>query len=70
MIFGTASAEKQRIAEEVASMLKLSVDIDTSSSERLVSLSVCARMLVLQAGNSFFDQENEVLIRSFKPSSL
>mgnify|MGYP004711288717 CR=1 FL=1 len=31
-----ASAEKQRIAKEVASMLKLSVDIDTSSSERLV----------------------------------
>ncbi|KAL8107578.1 hypothetical protein AgCh_024116 [Apium graveolens] len=28
-----ASAEKQRIAKEVASMLKLSVDIDTSSSE-------------------------------------
>ncbi|CAI9090464.1 OLC1v1025241C1 [Oldenlandia corymbosa var. corymbosa] len=30
-----ASAEKQRIAEEVASMLKLRVDIDTSSSESL-----------------------------------
>ncbi|KAL3520396.1 hypothetical protein ACH5RR_018545 [Cinchona calisaya] len=30
-----ASAEKQRIAKEVASMLKLSVDIDTSSSESL-----------------------------------
>ncbi|KAK3030866.1 hypothetical protein RJ639_037323 [Escallonia herrerae] len=32
-----ASAEKQRIAEEVASMLKLSVDIDTSSSDSLSS---------------------------------
>ncbi|KAL1076730.1 hypothetical protein V6Z11_D10G050700 [Gossypium hirsutum] len=29
-----ASAEKQRIAEEVASLLKVSVNIDTSSSER------------------------------------
>lgn len=35
-ILSPASAEKQRIAEEVASMLKLSVDIDTSSPERLV----------------------------------
>lgn len=35
-LYGPASAEKQRIAEEVASMLKLSVDIDTSSPERLV----------------------------------
>lgn len=26
---------KQKVAEEVASMLKLSVDIDTTSSERL-----------------------------------
>lgn len=30
------SAEKQRIAKKVASVLKLSVEIDTSSSERLV----------------------------------
>lgn len=37
--FGPVSAEKQRIAEEVASMLKLNVDIDTTSSERLVSFS-------------------------------
>lgn len=29
-----ASAEKQRIVEEVASLLKVSVNIDTSSSER------------------------------------
>lgn len=35
-ILSPASAEKQRIAEEVASMLKLSVDIDTSSPEWLV----------------------------------
>lgn len=32
----SVSAEKQRIAEEVASKLKLSVDINTSSPERLV----------------------------------
>ncbi|KAJ0262708.1 Haloacid dehalogenase-like hydrolase [Hirschfeldia incana] len=38
-----ASAEKQRIAEEVASMLKLSVDIDTSSSERLEKIVVALR---------------------------
>ncbi|CAK9182104.1 unnamed protein product [Ilex paraguariensis] len=31
-----ASAEKQRIAEEVAAILKLSVEIDTSSSERFL----------------------------------
>lgn len=31
---GTASAEKQRIAEEVASVLKLSVELDSSLSER------------------------------------
>ncbi|CAH2046364.1 unnamed protein product [Thlaspi arvense] len=38
-----ASAERQRIAEEVASMLKLSVDIDTSSSERLEKIVVALR---------------------------
>ncbi|KAG2264875.1 hypothetical protein Bca52824_071954 [Brassica carinata] len=38
-----ASAEKQRIAEEIASMLKLSVDIDTSSSERLEKIVVALR---------------------------
>lgn len=37
MLFEPVSAEKQRIAEEVASMLKLSIDLDTSSPERLVS---------------------------------
>jgi hypothetical protein len=33
----TASAEKQRVAEEVASLLKLSVDISTASKRLLVS---------------------------------
>lgn len=37
--FLPVSAEKQRLAKEVASMLKLSVEIDTGSSERLVYLS-------------------------------
>ena len=37
--FLPVSAEKQRLAKEVASMLKLSVEIDTGSSERLVHLS-------------------------------
>lgn len=32
--FETASAEKQRIAEEVASMLKLKVELNSTSSER------------------------------------
>lgn len=36
LAFGPVSAQKQKIAEEVASVLKLSVDIDTSSSERLI----------------------------------
>ena len=40
-----ASAEKQRIAAEVASMLKLSVGIATSSTERLV---FCFPLLHLQ----------------------
>ncbi|KAK2983957.1 hypothetical protein RJ640_009680 [Escallonia rubra] len=38
-----ASAEKQRIAEEVASMLKLSVEIDTSSSDRLQKIVAALR---------------------------
>lgn len=33
------SAEKQRVAEEVASILKLSVDIDTTPYERSTTLS-------------------------------
>jgi len=37
--FLLVSAERQRLAKEVASMLKLSVEIDTNSSERLVHLS-------------------------------
>lgn len=38
-----AAAEKQRIAEEVASILKLSVDIDTSSSESLQKIVAALR---------------------------
>ncbi|KAI8524672.1 hypothetical protein RHMOL_Rhmol13G0166200 [Rhododendron molle] len=38
-----ASAERQRIAEEVASMLKLSVDIDTSSPESLKKIVAAQR---------------------------
>ncbi|XP_058197057.1 uncharacterized protein LOC131313022 isoform X3 [Rhododendron vialii] len=38
-----ASAEKQRIAEDVASMLKLSVDIDTSSPESLKKIVAAQR---------------------------
>lgn len=32
--FGIVAAEKKRIAEEVASMLKLQVDINTGTPER------------------------------------
>ncbi|XVE51709.1 hypothetical protein DITRI_Ditri02bG0062900 [Diplodiscus trichospermus] len=38
-----ASAEKQRIANEVASMLKVSVNIDTSSSESLEKIVAALR---------------------------
>ncbi|MBA0569750.1 hypothetical protein Golob_003461 [Gossypium lobatum] len=38
-----ASAEKQRIAEEVASLLKVSVNIDTSSSEGLEKIVASLR---------------------------
>lgn len=38
MLSGSVSAEKQRIAEEVASLLKLNVEIDTTPSERLANL--------------------------------
>ncbi|KAK6284203.1 hypothetical protein POUND7_003155 [Theobroma cacao] len=38
-----ASAEKQRIAKEVASILKVSVDIDTSSSESLEKIVAALR---------------------------
>jgi hypothetical protein len=33
----TASAEKQKVAQEVASLLKLSVDINTASKRLLLS---------------------------------
>ncbi|KAH7837935.1 hypothetical protein Vadar_019744 [Vaccinium darrowii] len=45
-----ASAEKQRIAEEVASMLKLSVDIDTSSPESLKKIVAAQRAGAEHAG--------------------
>lgn len=47
--FGPVSAEEQRIAKEVASMLKLSVDIDTTSSEELV-LSFSSLLVFLFLG--------------------
>lgn len=34
----SASAERQRVAEEVASMLKLKVELNNSSSERSVHI--------------------------------
>ncbi|KAG9439480.1 hypothetical protein H6P81_019645 [Aristolochia fimbriata] len=45
-----ASVEKQRIAKEVASILKLSVDIDTSSNERLKRIVVTLRAGAEYAG--------------------
>lgn len=59
------SMEKQRVAEEVASILKLSVDIDTSSVERSAFLEtsfslVCiggniCYLLVIIYLNEFFE---------------
>ncbi|GKV44276.1 hypothetical protein SLEP1_g51471 [Rubroshorea leprosula] len=43
-----ASAEKQKIAKEVASMLKLSVDLDTTSAESLQKI-----VATLRAGAEF-----------------
>ncbi|KAD4586476.1 hypothetical protein E3N88_24077 [Mikania micrantha] len=45
-----ASTEKQKIAKEVASLLKLSVDIDTTSSERQVMQKIVA---ALRAGAEY-----------------
>lgn len=45
--FMKVSAEKQRVAEEVASILKLSVDIDTSPSERFDFFSKTHSKLLL-----------------------
>ncbi|EEF46567.1 2-deoxyglucose-6-phosphate phosphatase, putative [Ricinus communis] len=45
-----ASAERQKIAEEVASMLKLSVQIDTSSSESLEKIVAALRAGAEYAG--------------------
>ncbi|PRQ29947.1 putative HAD-like domain-containing protein [Rosa chinensis] len=44
------SAEKQRIAEEVASMLKLNVEIDTTSSESLQKIIAALRAGAENAG--------------------
>nr|KYP41044.1 Protein cbbY, chromosomal [Cajanus cajan] len=44
------SAERQRLAKEVASMLKLSVEIDTSSSERLAKIVAALRAGAEYAG--------------------
>ncbi|KHN14355.1 Protein CbbY, chromosomal [Glycine soja] len=44
------SAEKQRLAKEVASMLKLSVEIDTSSSESLAKIVAALRAGAEYAG--------------------
>ncbi|KAL5775477.1 hypothetical protein ACOSP7_013034 [Xanthoceras sorbifolium] len=44
------SAQKQKIAEEVASMLKLSVDIDTSSPESLEKIVAALRAGAEYAG--------------------
>jgi hypothetical protein len=45
-----AAAEKQRIAEEVASMLKLSVEVDANSSESLLKI-----VTALRAGSEYAD---------------
>lgn len=45
-----ASAEKQRIAEEVASMLNLSVEIDTTSTESLEKIMAALRAGAEHAG--------------------
>lgn len=42
----TVSAEKQRLAEEVANMLAVSVDIDTSASKTYVDIPVVAETLL------------------------
>ncbi|CAH8278257.1 unnamed protein product [Arabidopsis lyrata] len=59
-----ASAEKQRIAEEVASMLKLSVDIDTTSSERLEKIVVALRAAAEHIG---LPVKNCVLVAGSQP---
>ncbi|KAH1208875.1 hypothetical protein GmHk_15G043553 [Glycine max] len=48
--FLPVSAEKQRLAKEVASMLKLSVEIDTSSSESLAKIVAALRAGAEYAG--------------------
>uniref|UniRef100_A0ACD5W6M4 Uncharacterized protein n=1 Tax=Avena sativa TaxID=4498 RepID=A0ACD5W6M4_AVESA len=61
-----ASAEKQRIAEEVASLLKLSVDINTASksSEKIIA--------TLRAGSEYVgcDVQNCILVAGSQPSVI
>ncbi|KAM3253550.1 hypothetical protein ACQJBY_047561 [Aegilops geniculata] len=61
-----ASAEKQRIAEEVASLLKLSVDINTASksSEKIIA--------TLRAGAEYVgcDVQNCILVAGSQPSVI
>ncbi|KAF5752817.1 hypothetical protein HS088_TW01G00735 [Tripterygium wilfordii] len=58
------SAEKQRVAEEVASMLKLSVEIDTGSSESLEKVVAALRAGAEYAG---LPVKNCMLIAGSKP---
>ncbi|XP_037439057.1 CBBY-like protein isoform X1 [Triticum dicoccoides] len=61
-----ASAEKQRIAEEVASLLKLSIDINTASksSEKIIA--------TLRAGAEYVgcDVQNCILVAGSQPSVI
>ncbi|KAM0894886.1 hypothetical protein ACQ4PT_024191 [Festuca glaucescens] len=61
-----ASAEKQRVAEEVASLLKLSVDISTASkrSEKIIA--------TLRAGSEYVgrDVQNCILVTGSQPSVI
>ncbi|KAK9265489.1 hypothetical protein L1049_001727 [Liquidambar formosana] len=50
-----ASAEKQRIAEEVASMLKLSVEIDTNTTESLQKIVAALRAGAEYAGEPVYN---------------
>ncbi len=44
----TVAAEKQRVAEEVANMLAVSVDIDTSASKAYVDILAVTKMLFVR----------------------
>lgn len=53
----SASAERQRIAEEVASMLKLKVELNNNSTERFSRIpcfsSLLSKFCILHAGHLF-----------------